>query len=431
MSFNTFQANSLMGEITIPGDKSISHRAVILSSIAEGKSYIKGFLESDDCLHTIKIFQALGVEIEKIEPGYYMVEGVGLNGLREASNVLYCGNSGTTARLLAGLLAAQDFYSVLTGDNFLNVRPMDRIIKPLEKMGARIWSREDKYLPLSIKGSPLKGIQYELPVASAQLKSALLLAGLYAQEELKIIEPELSRDHTERMLQGFGVDLVKEGKEITLSKKGEIKLDAQEIEVPGDLSSAAFFIAAALITPDSDIVIRNVGINPTRDGFLRIIQEMGARIEFFNIREKAGEPLADIRVMSSNLKAVSIEGELIPLLIDELPLLAVLAARAEGRTIIRDAAELRVKESDRISATVEGLRKLGVRAEEMPDGMVIEGPARLQGGVEIESYYDHRLVMSFIVAGLISREPFKIKDVEAVNVSFPDFNKILKKLCYR
>src|SRR5690554_3742474 len=190
MSFNTFQANSLMGEITIPGDKSISHRAVILSSIAEGKSYIKGFLESDDCLHTIKIFQALGVEIEKIEPGYYMVEGVGLNGLREASNVLYCGNSGTTARLLAGLLAAQDFYSVLTGDNFLNVRPMDRIIKPLEKMGARIWSREDKYLPLSIKGSPLKGIQYELPVASAQLKSALLLAGLYAQEELKIIEPE-------------------------------------------------------------------------------------------------------------------------------------------------------------------------------------------------------------------------------------------------
>lgn len=426
MSFETFQAKSLRGEITIPGDKSISHRAIILSSLAEGNSYIKGFLESDDCLHTLKIFQDLGVEISRIEPGYYKVEGVGLNGLREARNVLYCGNSGTTARLLAGLLSAQNFYSVLTGDNSLNGRPMDRIINPLEKMGARIWSRENKYLPLSIMGSPLKGINYELPVASAQLKSALLLAGLYAQGDLKIVEPEYSRDHTERMLQAFGVDLEIDGKEIALRKRGTLKLDAQEIEVPGDLSSAAFFIAAALITPDSEILIRNVGINPTRDGFLKVIQEMGASIEIFNIREYAGEPLADIWVMSSNLKAVSIEGDIIPLLIDELPLLAILATQAEGRTVIRDAAELRVKESDRITATVEGLRKLGARVEELADGMVIEGPVRLQGGVEIDSYYDHRIAMSFMVAGLVSQESFRIKEAEAVKISFPEFSTILK-----
>ncbi|MFY9496367.1 MAG: 3-phosphoshikimate 1-carboxyvinyltransferase [Halanaerobiales bacterium] len=431
MSFKTFQARTIQGDINLPGDKSISHRALILAAIAEGNTYIKGLLESDDCLHTLNIFQQLGVEIRKNEEGIYRVEGVGLYGLKEAQDILYCGNSGTTARLLTGLLAGQKFYSVLTGDKYLNTRPMDRVIIPLEKMGARIWSRQDKYLPLSIKGSQLSGINYKLPVASAQLKSALLLAALYAQGELKITEPEYSRDHTERMLQAFGVKLEIRGKEISINNTGDLKLHAQEIEVPGDLSSAAFFIAAALITPDSEIILRNVGINPTRDGFLKVVREMGARIELFNIREKAGEPLADIRARTSTLKGINIEGELIPALIDELPLLAVLASQAEGKTIIKDAAELRVKESDRISATVKGLRKLGVNVEELADGMVIEGSVRLEGGIEIDSFYDHRIAMSFMVAGLITEKSFLIKDAEAIKISFPDFCAILKKLSKR
>ena len=428
MDYKTFPASKLKGTLNVPGDKSISHRAIILAAVAEGKSRIKGFLESEDCLNTLKAFQAMGVNIMKRAKASYQIQGVGLNGLKEADNIIDCGNSGTTMRLLIGLLSAQDFYTVLSGDNTLRQRPMDRVIEPLSLMGAEIWAQNNKHAPVSIKGRSLKGIEYKLPVASAQVKSALLLAGLYCHGEQKIIEKGVSRDHTERMLSNFGVELDVQKNTITLKKKRDIVLKAREINIPGDISSAAYFIAAVLLTEGSELVLTNIGINPTRAGFLEVIKKMGANLEIFNIQNTGVEPTADIKVTSSKLKAINIKGEIIPTLVDELPLLAVLASRAEGTTIIQDAEELRVKESDRINSTVTGLKRLGVKVEEKDNGMIIYGPCDFYGNTEIDTFYDHRIAMSFAVAGLVSKEPFIIKNYEAVNISFPEFSKLLAEI---
>lgn len=429
MIFKTKPCSTVKGKIRVPGDKSISHRSLIFSAIAEGKSVIHGLLESEDCLNTKKAFQAMGVEIQKDERGSYQVEGVGLYGLKAAHNVIDCGNSGTTMRLLSGLLAAQDFFTVLTGDTSLRKRPMDRIMLPLSLMGAKIWARDDKYAPLAIKGDKLIGIEYKSPVASAQVKSAIILAGLYSEGNTRVIEPASSRDHTERMLSSFGLELDIEGNIIELNRNKEIKLLSQEITVPGDISSSAFMIAAALISKDSDLLIENVGVNPTRIGILKVLGDMGANIELFNKRASGGETVADIRVFSSQLRATTIEGDIIPSLIDELPLIAILSTQAEGKTVIRDAHELRVKESDRIKTTCDGLRKLGVEVEELEDGMIIDGPSKLNGDVSIETYHDHRIAMSFAIAGLITDGIIKIKNAESINTSFPEFPELLNDIC--
>ncbi|MFW5981713.1 MAG: 3-phosphoshikimate 1-carboxyvinyltransferase [Halanaerobiaceae bacterium] len=429
MIFKTKPCSTVKGKIRVPGDKSISHRSLIFSAIAEGKSVIHGLLESEDCLNTKKAFQAMGVEIQKDERGSYQVEGVGLYGLKAAHNVIDCGNSGTTMRLLSGLLAAQDFFTVLTGDTSLRKRPMDRIMLPLSLMGAKILARDDKYAPLAIKGDKLIGIEYKSPVASAQVKSAIILAGLYSEGNTRVIEPASSRDHTERMLSSFGLELDIEGNIIELNRNKEIKLLSQEITVPGDISSSAFMIAAALISKDSDLLIENVGVNPTRIGILKVLGDMGANIELFNKRASGGETVADIRVFSSQLRATTIEGDIIPSLIDELPLIAILSTQAEGKTVIRDAHELRVKESDRIKTTCDGLRKLGVEVEELEDGMIIDGPSKLKGDVSIETYHDHRIAMSFAIAGLITDGIIKIKNAESINTSFPEFPELLNDIC--
>ncbi|MEJ6952173.1 3-phosphoshikimate 1-carboxyvinyltransferase [Natronospora cellulosivora (SeqCode)] len=429
MIFKTKACSSVKGKIKIPGDKSISHRSLIFSAIAEGKSTIHGMLESEDCLNTKKAFQAMGVDIQKADKGTYHVEGVGLHGLKAADNVIDCGNSGTTMRLLSGLLAAQDFLTVLTGDSSLRKRPMDRIMIPLSSMGAQIWARNDIHAPLAIKGQELKGIEYVQEVASAQVKSAIILAGLYSEGNTRVIEPASSRDHTERMLSSFGLDLKIDNNIIELQKDREIRLTAQEITVPGDISSAAFMIAAALIVKDSDLIIENVGVNHTRDGILRVLEDMEANIELFNKRSSGGEEVADIRVTSSELKATTIEGDIIPSLIDEIPLIAVLSTQAEGKTIIRDAHELRVKESDRVKTTCDGLRKLGVDVEELEDGMIINGPVKLEAdNVSIETYHDHRIAMSFAIAGLITDGVIDIKNAESINTSFPEFPNLLNEI---
>lgn len=428
MKYRSSPANKISGTINIPGDKSISHRSLIFSSLAEGTSYVSGLLESEDCINTMKAFQSMGVEIYKEDKGSYKINGVGLDGLEEPSHILHCGNSGTTMRLLSGLLSAQKFYTVLTGDQSLVTRPMDRVIIPLSSMGAKIWARKDKYAPLSIRGQSLGGIDYKLPVASAQVKSSIILAGLYSDGDIKIVEPGSSRDHTERMLSAFGVNLNIKGDIIELKKKDKLRLSAQEIDIPADISSAAFFIAAALITPNSELILKNIGINPTRSGFLTVVQDMGANIEIFNRRDTGGEPMADIKVSSSDLKAVPIKGDIIPSLIDEIPLLAILSTQAEGKTIIRDAEELRVKESDRIKTTCAGLKQLGVSVEELDDGMIINGQAKLKGEAVIDCHYDHRIAMSFAIAGLVSEIPITIENSEAINTSFPEFPNLLKEI---
>jgi len=427
MDYRTSPGNSLRATLRIPGDKSISHRSIILASLADGNTTIQGLLESEDCLNTINAFQMMGVNIQRLAPGRYRIKGVGLRGLKEPDQVLDCGNSGTTMRLLTGLLAAQNYYSVLTGDQSLRTRPMDRVIFPLRKMGASIWGRQDKFAPLSIKGAPLKGMKYILPVASAQVKSAILLAGLYATGDVEIEEPGFSRDHTERMLKSFGIELITRDKKIILRNKGQHRLQSQEIDIPGDISSAAFLIAGALITENSEIILENIGINPTRSGFLTILKNMNAHIEILNERSISGEPVADIRVKSSSLENTEIRGDIIPTLIDEIPIIAVLATQAEGKTVIRDAGELRVKESDRIKTIVENLSRMGAGIEPLPDGMIISGPTPLKGGVVLDSYNDHRVAMSLIVAGMVAEGPNKIKNIESVNTSFPGFGDLLRK----
>ena len=424
MKFN--KINGLKGEITIPGDKSISHRGVMLGSLAKGTTRITNFLEGADCLSTIACFRSMGIGIERSGSTVF-VRGNGLHGLKKPAGILDCGNSGTTTRLISGILAAQDFEVVLTGDESIQKRPMKRIITPLSQMGAKIDSiHHNDCAPLTITGSKLHGIHYQSPVASAQIKSAILLAGLYADGQTRVTEPYLSRDHSERMLAGFGADIRTEGTTITISPAAE--LYSNDVAVPGDISSAAFFIGAALIVPDSEVIIRNVGINPTRSGILKVCQDMGADIQFINEHRSASEPSADLLVRSTKLQGTVIEGSVIPTLIDELPIIAAMACFAEGETIIRDAAELKVKESNRIDVMVRNLTAMGADVTETADGMIIHGGKPLHGTV-IDSKLDHRIAMTFAVTGLCAEGTTEILGAECVEISYPDFYRDLKKIC--
>ena len=418
----------LKGTLTVPGDKSISHRAVMFGALAEGTTTIHGFLKGADCLSTIGCFQAMGIDIEEKEDTIY-VHGKGLRGLQAPDGVLDVGNSGTTTRLISGILAGQNFTSELSGDASLNTRPMKRIIAPLSMMGADITSKNgDGCAPLLIHGRPLSAIHYDSPVASAQVKSCVLLAGLYADGETSVTEPALSRDHTERMLRSFGADIRTEGRTCTITPPKT--LHGQHIEVPGDISSAAFFIAAACITPDSDVLIQNVGINPTRAGILEVCRAMGADVSLENVREAGGEPVADIHARTSRLKGTVIEGDIIPTLIDELPVIALMACFAEGQTIIRDAHELRVKESDRIAIVSNNLQAMGADVIPTDDGFLInsqQGTLTLHGA-SINCAMDHRIAMTFAVAGLNADGETVITDSDCVDVSYPDFFRQLEGL---
>ena len=421
-------ADGLSGEITVPGDKSISHRAMILGAIADGVTRVRGFLEGEDTVATLKAFESMGITVERPEPTVVVVNGNGMRGLTEPSAVIDAGNSGTTARLLTGLLSAQTFSSTITGDASLRFRPMGRIVTPLSEMGASIEGSDgNTLLPLTITGRPLKGIRYASPVASAQLKSALLLAGLYAEGETTVIEPALSRDHTERMLTAFGAELTVDGNSVTLKRAGA--LTGRTVEVPGDLSSAAFFAVGAIITDNSRVTITGVGVNPTRTGVIEILKRMGAKVELENVREVSGEEVAELSVSSSALKGVEITGgELLPA-IDEFPIICVAAAFAEGTTVISGAGELRVKESDRIAVMAETLKAIGVQCEERPDGISIEGSsgAPLAGG-SIKSHGDHRIVMSMAIAALKTEAGVEIEGPGACSVSFPGFFELLSEL---
>lgn len=415
----------LKGEVTVPGDKSISHRAVMFGAISEGTTEVTNFLQGADCLSTIGCFRKLGIEIENT-PSKIRIHGKGLHGLSQASSMLDVGNSGTTTRLISGILAGQKFQTTLNGDQSIQTRPMKRIIEPLSLMGADITSMKNNgCAPLCIKPASLHGIHYQSKVASAQVKSCILLAGLYADGITSVTEPSVSRNHTELMLRGFGANVQCEG--TTAAITPEPKLTGQKIEVPGDISSAAYFIAAGLIVPGSEILVKNVGINPTRDGLIRVCRAMGADMTLLNQRENGGEPVADILVRHSSLKATVIEGDLIPTLIDELPMIAVMACFADGTTIIRDAAELKVKESDRIEVMAGNLSRMGACVTATEDGMIIEGGHPIHGA-SIDSHLDHRIAMSFAVAALAAEGETKIQDADCVKISYPGFYEDLLKL---
>lgn len=431
MSVKSIQpARRLRGEITIPGDKSISHRAVMFGSLARGTTTITHFLNGADCLATINCFRQMGISIEQ-EQERVLVHGKGLWGLTAPSAQLYTGNSGTTTRLLSGILSGQSFTSVMSGDESLNTRPMNRIIVPLSQMGANITSiHEDGCAPLRISPKSLHGISYHSPVASAQVKSAILLAGLYAEGETSVTEPALSRNHTELMLSEFGASIrssIQENGTATAVIQPCDELYAQSICVPGDISSAAYFIAAALLVPDAELLIKNVGINPTRAGFLEVCRTMGADITLLNESAEGGEPHADLLVKSSNLKGTTIQGNLIPTLIDEIPMIAVMAAFAEGTTVIQDAAELKVKETNRIDTVTCNLKTMGAKITPTEDGMIIEGGAGLNGA-EIKSFLDHRIAMAFSIAGLASQGETIIQESQCVDVSYPSFFSTLEEI---
>ena len=414
----------MSGEVTIPGDKSISHRAVMFGSLADGLTEVTNFLQGADCLSTIDAFRKMGIEIENT-PEKILIHGRGLHGLTAPSSVLDMGNSGTTTRLISGILAGQSFECTLTGDASIQKRPMRRIMEPLSMMGGNIVSvNGNDCAPLHITGAPLHGIHYHSKVASAQVKSAVLLAGLYADGETLVTEPSLSRNHTEIMLRTFGADLSSEDK--TAKVYPEPHLQGQKIHVPGDISSAAYFIAAGLLVPGAEILIKNVGINPTRDGILKVAREMGGNITLLN-ENYDGEPTADLLVKHSHLHGITIEGDIIPTLIDELPVINIMAACAEGTTVIRDAAELKVKESNRIDVMVQYLSAMGCDITGTDDGMIIVGGQPLHG-TEVDSHLDHRIAMSFAIASLIADGETEIKGSNVVNISYPDFYKDLSRL---
>jgi 3-phosphoshikimate 1-carboxyvinyltransferase len=422
---NFQKISRLRGEITVPGDKSISHRAVMFGALAKGRTRITGFLRGADCLSTISCFRQLGISIEE-GADKIVVEGKGLHGLQAPADVLDTGNSGTTTRLISGILAGQKFTSVLNGDASIQKRPMKRIMTPLSQMGASIRSLNgNDCAPLEITGSPLRGISYLSPVASAQVKSAVLLAGLYADGETSVTEPAVSRNHTELMLKSFGADVRSEGLRAVIQP--EPALYGMDILVPGDISSAAYFIAAGALVPDAEILIRNVGINPTRDGILRAAKAMGADITLLN-EKNTGEPVADLLIKSSTLHGITIGGDIIPTLIDELPVIAVMAAAAGGTTTIKDAAELKVKESDRIAVMTENLSAMGCDITATKDGMIIHGGKPLHGAV-IDSHLDHRIAMSFAVAAMIADGETTIRDADCVRISYPGFYRDLEMLC--
>ena len=410
--------SSLRGELTVPGDKSISHRSVMFGALADGLTEIHGFLQGADCLSTISCFSKMGISIEN-QGETVLVHGRGLHGLTAPDSVLDCGNSGTTTRLISGILSAQKFDTTLTGDASIQKRPMKRIIDPLSQMGAKIESvNGNGCAPLHITGSPLHGIHYNSPVASAQVKSSILLAGLYADGETRVTEPYISRDHSERMLSAFGADIHTDGTTAILQPAKQ--LYGQKIQVPGDISSAAFFIAAGLIVPDSEILIENTGINPTRAGILKVCEDMGGDITLLNERTEGGEKIADILVRTSKLHGTTIEGDIIPTLIDEIPVIAVMAAVAEGTTVIKDAAELKVKETDRIETVTDNLKAMGADVTPTDDGMIIHGGNPLHG-TSIHTLLDHRIAMAFSIAALVAEGNTKILDSKCVDVSYPTF----------
>ncbi|MDO9066638.1 MAG: 3-phosphoshikimate 1-carboxyvinyltransferase [Chloroflexota bacterium] len=427
----------LSGSFSVPGDKSISHRALLLGALASGVTHATGFLPSADCLSTLACLTELGVRVERPTETSIVVHGVGMGGLAEPSRVLDCGNSGTTMRLLSGILAGHSFFSIVAGDESLHRRPMARIADPLRRMGATVLGRQGGNLPpLAIVGGRLRALDYRLPVASAQVKSCLLLAALFADGPTTLQEPSASRDHTERMLRAMGVELTTsawpDGTSSTPApgpvdiriKQPQAPLRALDLAIPGDISSAAFFLVAAAIAPRSRLQIQNVGVNPTRTGILDVLAAMGAHISVENQRLAGGEPVADLQVRTSDLRATEVRGSLIPRLLDELPVIAVAATQAHGVTTVRDAAELRVKESDRISALVTELRKLGAMIEEFPDGFVVQGPAPLHGSV-VDAHGDHRLAMSLAVAALVAHGETTILGAESIAVSFPGFERAL------
>lgn len=412
------KSTPLRGELAVPGDKSISHRAVMLGALAKGTTSVTNFLKGADCLSTISCFEKMGIEIEQL-PSEILIHGKGLHGLNAPETILDAGNSGTTTRLLSGILAGQAFCTTLTGDASIQKRPMTRIITPLSQMGGKIESLSDNgCAPLKITGHPLKPIHYLSPVSSAQVKSCVLLAGMYADGITKVTEPYLSRNHSELMLRSFGADVISEG--TTAAITGNPVLEGQKVIVPGDISSAAYFIAAGLLIPGSEILIKDVGINPTRDGILKVCADMGADIQLLNKREYGKEPVADILVKHSELKATVIEGALIPTLIDELPMLAVMAAFAQGTTVIRDAQELKVKESNRLDIIVQHLSAMGADIIPTEDGMEIHGGKPLKGAV-LDSYMDHRIAMSFAVAGMAADGETEILNASCVDISYPEF----------
>ena len=415
----------LRGELAVPGDKSISHRSVMFGALSEGITEAENFLTGADCLSTISCFRQMGISVEQNGTSV-VVHGKGLHGLTRPSGIIDAGNSGTTVRLLSGILAGQPFDSMITGDASIQKRPMKRVMTPLSQMGASITSvHENGCAPLQIKGSPLHGIHYLSPVASAQVKSCVLLAGLYADTPTSVTEPAISRNHSELMLRYFGADIQCEGTTSTVLP--DPRLVGQKVNVPGDISSAAYFIAAALLVPGSEVLLKNVGINPTRDGMLRVVRAMGGDVTLVNENTDGAEPCADLLIRSSSLHATTIEGELIPTLIDELPVIAVLAAFAEGTTVIKDAAELKVKESDRIAVMAENLKRMGADVEPTDDGMIIHGGRPLHGAT-ISPYLDHRIAMSFAVAALAADGETDIQDADCVKISYPGFYTDLEGL---
>lgn len=425
MQFELQPGGTLTGEVRVPGDKSISHRSIMLGALAHGTTRISGFLEGEDALATLAAFRAMGVEIDGPSNGNVTISGVGLHGLKPPAAPLDLGNAGTGMRLLCGLLAGQTFNAELTGDASLCSRPMGRIIDPLTTMGASIRSTEGGRPPLTIEGGrKLQGIHYDLPMASAQVKSCVLLAGLYSEGSTSVTEPAPTRDHTERMLRGFGYPVQSDGGVISLQGGGA--LQACNIDVPADISSAAFLLVAASIAPGSDVLLKHVGINPTRTGVINILQMMGGDLTLENQREVGGEPVADIRVRYAPLRGIDIPADQVPLAIDEFPALFIAAACAEGRTVLRGAQELRVKESDRISAMAEGLTTLGVHNEVLDDGIIIEG-GTLTGGV-IETYQDHRIAMSFAIAALRAEAEIRVLNCDHVATSFPGFHRLTQGL---
>ena len=426
MELKVRAVSNLKGTIRVPGDKSISHRSIMFGALAEGVTHVTGFLAADDCISTMHCFEALGVEIERLSESELKIHGVGVKGLMEPSVILDTGNSGTTTRILTGILAGQNLFAVMTGDASIRKRPMARVVEPLRLMGAQIWGRGGgTYVPLAIKGAALKGITYDVPVASAQVKTCLLMAGLLADGETILTEPSKSRDHTERMLELFGARLSIEGNRYTIT--GGQQLKAAQVDVPGDISSAAFFMVAALIAGDSTVTIENVGVNETRTGILDALDAMGGGIELANRSNLSNEPRASLLVSGRQLNAITIEGDLIPRLIDEIPIIAVAATQAHGTTTIRDAGELRVKESDRIAALTQELRKMGANIEELEDGMIINGPTPLKGA-RVNSHGDHRIAMSLAVAGLAAEGETTVEDSEAIAISYPEFERTLSEL---
>jgi 3-phosphoshikimate 1-carboxyvinyltransferase len=430
IAFRVQQRRRLGGAIRAPGDKSMSHRAAMFGAIAEGRTEVHNFLPGEDCLSTVACLEKLGVGLHcrrgVADDWELSVTGRGLDGLREPDTVLDVGNSGTTIRLLSGLLSGQPFHSTLTGDDSIRGRPMDRVAVPLRRMGARIDGRDGgKYAPLSIRGGGLRAIDFDSPVASAQVKSAVLLAGLYAEGETSVTEPFRSRDHTERMLRAMGARVAVDGTTVRIAPRP--RLAARQFVIPGDISSAVFFLVAGLLCPDSDVLVENVGTNPTRAGVLEVLQRMGADLRIGGEREEAGEPVADIEARTSYLHGTEVSGEIIPRLIDEIPILAVAACFADGETRIRDAAELRVKETDRIAAVVRELRSMGAAVEEMPDGMVIRGVGWLRAA-RVKSHNDHRVAMALAIAGLAAEGETVIDGFSCVATSFPDFERHLRAL---